>query len=191
VLCVAIQPPAADPVAAEWVVLRRLVAIGVRGVVVSACGSTAERQSAVPTPVIVPPSPAPPRPALTLPSPVISPPQNRNDRSTPMGSLCWARRSVVIALVESVGTGTVDTDMMAHTLRASADELRRVRAQLPHELARFTERFERDLSSVVAQLDAGALTDGRGDAHLFDFEQYPDVTVYVDVAGRTPECRDP
>ena len=106
-----------------------------------------------------------------------------------MGSLCWARRTVVLALVEALGLGT-DARGASDALESSAAELDRVREQLPPELAGFAERFANDLSSALSLFEAGAAMSPDDAAWLFDFEAYPAVARYIALAERTPDCVD-
>jgi hypothetical protein len=107
-----------------------------------------------------------------------------------MGSLCWARRNVVLALVDAVRLGAVDAEVASDALTASAAELDRVREQLPSELADFAERFDTDLTGALSQFDEGATVSLEEYTMLFAFEAYPEVAQFVALAQQTPDCVD-
>lgn len=119
-----------------------------------------------------------------------SAPMNRNVRDTPMGALCWARRNVVLVLVDQIDTSVADSAMLADALTLSIRELEQVRDRIPAEAAEFTKRFVADLEhamvilSTATELTAVELFD------MFRFEEYPGVMSFLEVAQASPNCLD-
>jgi hypothetical protein len=134
-----------------------------------------------------------PAPAVSTPTPDPAARANRNLRNSPMGSLCWARRAVVLALVDRLGerTSSARRDSLIETFAVSAAELDEIHEELPSEVADFATRFAIDLGAAASTLSDDDDIQPADLAFLFDFEKYPQVGAYVDLAEASPSCTDP
>lgn len=124
----------------------------------------------------------------SVPEPSV--PMNRNVRDTPMGALCWARRNVVLVLVDQVDNSVADSAVLADALTLSIRELEQVRDRIPTEVSEFTKRFVADLDHAMVILEAAAELTAVELFDMFRFEEYPGVTSFLELAQASPSCLD-
>jgi hypothetical protein len=143
------------------------------------------------------PTPEAPVETMTLPAidttpPVsVEPPANRNDRSTPVGLLCWYRQEYGLLYVKysltATGTENLLSDYRAFFAKAS-EEVRAVQPELPIELVPFAERYVSDIERAQALLDESRehpLEFHREVANFFRFDEYPGLDEYVQAANES------
>lgn len=137
----------------------------------------------------------PPPPGGIDQAPTVTTPLNRNVRDSTMGSLCWARRAVVLTMVQQyVGDGrtvpgAADGIAIVSALEQSAREVSLATAGLPPEVAKFAERFSADLASGIATFQSRSVKADEA-LNFFRFEEYPDAEAFVRLAGKTENCVD-
>lgn len=159
------------------------------------------------------PAPEPePAPSSTTSS-TVADVQNRNDRTTALGRLCWARRELVLGLDDLLGAvlpaqqgGPVErirfdrgVGRMRAGVAAVTDELVPSDPDLPDALRSFQDqviaaaaRATPVLAEVPAEPSAGQATKVFHDlGALFNFGGFPGIRAYADAAGASPLCPDP
>lgn len=122
--------------------------------------------------------------------PVLEPRTNANERATPMGRLCWARREVslrIVAAFESLAQP--EAEALRALISELADKLESDTEGIDPRLVPFRDAFAADLENARSSLRSDA-TPLRSDlVNLFDFEGYPEAATYARVAEG--ECADP
>ena len=150
----------------------------------------------VPLPVERPGAPAEsvPRPDdRGLPSPVIERAENRNQRVSPIGTLCWARREVVRTVL-SGSSQDASLRRFEEVAPLVKDLLGENASELPPGVQPFAARFLADIVSAEGALRStvGMAPSDRLSAVIssFDFEKYPGVSDFLAAAGASSECVD-
>lgn len=137
----------------------------------------------------------PPPPSGLDQAPTVTTPLNRNVRDSTMGSLCWARRAVVLTMVQQyVGDGrtvpgAAEQSAIVSALEQSAREVSLATPGLPPEVAKFAERFSADLAGGITMFQSRTVKPDEA-LNFFRFEEYPDAEVFVRLAGKTENCVD-
>lgn len=122
--------------------------------------------------------------------PVLESRTNRNDRATPMGRLCWARREVVLRTVAAFESqGQAEADALRAAISQIGDQLETDTKGIDPRLVGFRDAFAADLEHARSSLRPGAKPLRSDLANLFDFEGYPQAATYVRLAEG--ECADP
>ncbi len=164
--------------------------------VVGACGGDATD-----------PGPGPPTPTT------VAGVQNRNDRTSALGRLCWARREIVLALDDVLGAVSpyqrgepVDDarfrrglDRMAGAVAVATTELVPSGPSLPDPVRSFQDRLvdaaarsRAVLAAVPVQPSAGQSSQVFTDlGAIFNFGSFPGIREYADSAAADAGCPDP
>jgi hypothetical protein len=99
---------------------------------------------------------------------------------------------VVLALVDRLvePASSASRDSLIETFALIAAELDEIRRELPSEIADFAMRFATDLAAAASTPSDDDDVQPADVAFLFDFETYPQVGAYVELAGASPSCAD-
>jgi hypothetical protein len=138
-------------------------------------------------PLVVPDAPLPPVEIDRDPLEELS--VNRNERDGALGSLCWARwemaRYLLLASLPVGDEATKPTpDELSAVARTSLSEVDAVRDKLPSELVPFADALREALQRAVESSDLAAPS-------TFEFESFPAVEEYVELASSHQSCERP
>lgn len=114
---------------------------------------------------------------------------NPNDRSTPMGALCWARWEAARHLLLSATAGK-SPEAVVQDMAVGADVVPGRPQDLPVDVAPFADRLFAAHGTLEAE-SARSKVDVAQLQELFDFERFPAAQQYAEAAAKDPGCVRP
>ena len=129
---------------------------------------------------------------------------NRNDPSTSIGALCWARWEAsrvvlsqvmkpMVVLTEDPRAAQIDTDIRAAIERASDSQLREfvMAGDLPAEVDQFADAMFRMFDETLAATEGLEIVAIDDIETVLDFEGLPGADEYMKYASESKECVNP
>lgn len=128
-----------------------------------------------------------------IPPPATVSLENTNDRSTPIGNLCWHRRELVMTMVEHDVSGSDDDEIVTDyrtVFQSARDTVPGTVDALPAGVGEFAHRFLADITTASDLLDELPPRDAQERIRLlFPFDDYAGSSAYI--AAAEAGCEQP